>query len=364
VTSNDELLARCDVLHLTWSGRIGGIERTIEGIARTAATQDGRSHRVCFLDGSGPIGDRLVEEGLAARLLLRRGFDVRGLVRLARLLRRSRPHVLHFHTHAIGTHVAAFAALPKAIRVYTEHSPRALRRDRKFALLYVLLRRTVARFCATSAAMAEMLVRGGVDPQRVVVVPYGLPVARRGGVPAGDGTATVGLVARLERQKRVDLFLEVLAELRRRGVACRGIVVGHGSLRADLDRQQKELGLVAAVHFAGEQQDVVPWLDRLDVFLVTSEFEPFGIAALEALARGVPVVAMPCPGGLADLAGRGGLLLPDREIATAADAVRQLLQSAAERERLRARGDAILEEHGFERLVDMLNDVYLAAETP
>lgn len=363
MTSNDEPLRRCDVLHLTWSGRIGGIERTVEGIARTAAARGERSHRVCFLDGSGPIGDRLVDEGLATRLLLRRGSDLRGLVRLARLLRRLRPHVLHFHTHAIGTHVAALAALPNAIRVYTEHSPRALRRDRKFALLYVFLRRTVARFCAPSAAMADVLVRRGVDPHRVVVVPNGLPVARRGGTPAEGGTPTVGVVGRLERQKRVDLFLEVLAELRRRRVACCGIVVGDGSLRADLDRQRNELDLAAAVDFAGEQEDVVPWLDRLDVFLVTSELEPFGIAALEALARGVPVVAMPCPGGLADLVRRGGLLLPDREIATAADAVGRVLQSAAERERLRTRGEAILEEHSFERVVDMLNDLYLGAET-
>jgi glycosyltransferase involved in cell wall biosynthesis len=210
--------------------------------------------------------------------------------------------------------------------------------------------------------MADALVRRGVDPQRVAVVPNGLPVARGGGTGTEGGTPTVGFVGRLARQKRVDLFLEVLAELRRRGVGCRGSVVGDGPLRTDLERRRSELDLVGSLDFAGEQEDVVPWLDRFDVFLVTSEFEPFGLAALEALARGVPVVAMPCPGGLADLVARGGLLLPDREIAAAADAVGHVLQSAAERERLRARGEAILEEHSFERVVDTLNALYSTAE--
>jgi glycosyltransferase involved in cell wall biosynthesis len=346
------------ILHLAWSGRIGGIERLLEGIVRSADAGTGYVHRACLLDGRGSIGDRLVEEGLAVRLGFRSGYDARGLWRLARLLRRLRPTVIHVHSHAVAAYLVALAVCPEAVRVYTEHSPRALRRDRKFRLLYFLLRRSVATFVATTAGMAATLAKKRVERERIAVIPNGVPVpSRLARTEAGD-PPVVGVVARLERQKRVDLFLDVLAELRRRGVATAGLVVGDGSLRRDLMRQADALGLRESVEFAGEQEDTVPWLDRLDVFLMTSEFEPFGMAALEAMARGAAVIAMPCPGGLTEVVGGGGIVLPSREVQDAADVVQHLLASPKERTRVRARCAVVAEEHSFERVVVRLDELY------
>jgi glycosyltransferase involved in cell wall biosynthesis len=351
------------ILHLVWSGRIGGIERHVEGLVRTAEGQAGRVHRVCLLDGRGSVGDGLVEEGLAVRLGFRAGYDVRGLWRLAWLLRGLRPRVIHLHTHAILAHLVAHAVWSRAVRVYTEHSPRSLRRDRKFRVVYFLLRRSVSAFVAPSAGMAAAVAGWGVDRKRIVVIPHGVPVpSRPAKMEAGD-PPTVGVVARLEPQKRVDVFLDVLAELRRRGVASAGLVVGDGSCRPDLMRQAAALGLGQWVEFAGEQENPAPWLDRLDVFLMTSGSEPLGIAALEAMARGVPVVAMPCPGGLVDIVGDGGIALPDRAVQTAADAVEQLLASPQKRAEVQARGAAVAEEHSFEHVVERLDDLYRSLHT-
>ena len=169
----------------------------------------------------------------------------------------------------------------------------------------------------------------------------------------------MGIVARLEPQKRVDLFVDTVAELRQRGVQCSGLVVGGGSRCADLKRQVHQLGLINVIEFAGEQEDVVPWLDRMDVFLMSSASEPYAVAALEAMARGVPVVAMPCPGGLSDLVARGGLPLPDRAPETAATAVASLLESSEARLELRARGEAMVVEHSLERVFAQLERLYL-----
>ncbi len=355
----------CDVLHLVWSGRIGGIERAVATIAHHGSARGRLAHRVCFLDGRGSVGDALVADGLADRLGLQGGWDLPGLWRLARLVRRLRPRVLHVQTHALGPILVARAALPGAALVYTEQSPRALAPDRKFRLLYALLRRSCDRFVATAPSLARAMEQAGADPARLAVVPNPLPIELRQAPPVrrGEG-ATVGVVARLEPQKRIDLFLEVLAELRRRGATCSGLVVGDGSRRAALAARCHALGLEGCVELAGEQEDVVPWLDRMDVFLVTSKSEPFGIAAAEAMARGVPVVAMPCPGGLRDLAARGGLLLPDREVAAAAAAVARLLDSPEERARLGARGRAVAEEHVPERVVARLEELYREIAEP
>ena len=78
------------------------------------------------------------------------------------------------------------------------------------------------------------------------------------------------------------------------------------------------------------------------------------------MARGVPVVAMPCPGGLAEIVESGGLLLPDRSVAGAADAVEVLLRSPGERARLRAAGWALAERHLPVRSVRELERLYAA----
>jgi glycosyltransferase involved in cell wall biosynthesis len=352
-----------EILDVTWSGQLGGIERLLEGIALTTAERDNYRHQVLFLDGSGPVGDRLVEAKRATRLGMRVGYDVRGLAMVARELRRRRPRIIHFHTNALGAYLVALVAVPRAARVYTEHSRRAIRGDLKFRLLYWLLRRTTTAFVAVSEGMAEALARRGVEPARVHVVANGTAVARATGNRRRDREPTVGTVARLEPHKRVDLLLDVVAGLRTRG-RYRGLVVGDGSLRAELIRRRDELGLDDSVEFVGDQQDVVRWLDDMDVFLSASEVEPFGLAALEAMARGVPVVAMPCPGGLTELVERGGFLLADREIGTAADALEHLLTSAGERERLRSRGYTTAAELSVARVIERLDELYGSLTAP
>jgi glycosyltransferase involved in cell wall biosynthesis len=250
-------------------------------------------------------------------------------------------------------------AAPRAPQVYTEHAPGAVAREPRFLLFYKLFRRTVARFVAIAPAMARCMEGYGVHPDRIVLIPHGVTIAatRDGRTHGGDG-ATIGTVCRLEAPKRIDVFLEVIAELRRRGVGCSAIVVGDGSLRAELAEAASERALGRVVTFAGRQDDVSEWLDRFDVFLVTSEVETFGIAALEAMARGVPVVAMPSSGGLSALADRGGLLLRSREVGEAATAVADLLASPERRADLRRRGMDMARDHRLEHTIDALDNMY------
>ena len=110
-------------------------------------------------------------------------------------------------------------------------------------------------------------------------------------------------------------------------------MAGGGSCRPALERLRSDLGLDGVVELAGPVLDVTSSLDRIDLFLATSASEPYGIAAVEAMARRVPVVAMPCPGGLAELVGEAGLLLDDRRIETATAAIRGLLSNDDARDR-------------------------------
>jgi glycosyltransferase involved in cell wall biosynthesis len=86
-------------------------------------------------------------------------------------------------------------------------------------------------------------------------------------------------------------------------------MIGDGPDRRPLEQRLAEAGLQDVVEFAGEQHDLVPWLSAADLFLLPSEQESFGLAALEAMACEVPVVASRV-GGLPEIIddGRTGFL--------------------------------------------------------
>jgi N-acetyl-alpha-D-glucosaminyl L-malate synthase BshA len=145
--------------------------------------------------------------------------------------------------------------------------------------------------------------------------------------------------------KRVDLAIEAL-RLIRGHVRARLVLIGDGPVRADVERQVAAAGLAGHVEFVGEQQDLVPWLSACDVFLLPSAQESFGLAALEAMACEVPVVAFRV-GGLPEIIDDGvtGFVctpdsaqeMADRAIELLSDQRRRLAMGAAAAEVVRTR---------------------------
>ncbi len=338
---------------------MGGIPLQIAAVSHLVP-----GHAVCFLNGTGVVADALVAEGLAVRLGIRRAWAPHSAWRLVRTLRKIHPSILHLHApDSLAAAAVTVLALPGVKRVYTEHASRALRwKSRKIRAVYWLLRMTQDRFVALAPSMVGVLERRGVDPRRISCIPNLVLTPRRDVTDVRDAARTVGVVSRLVPVKRIDLLVDVVAELRRRGLECAGIVVGGGPQRTALEARAAAHGLADRVRFVGEQDDVLPWLDQMDVFLATSEVDVYPAAVLEAMARGVPVVAMACDGGLHDLALSGGRLLRGRSVAAAAEAVAELLVSREARARIRARGYCVAAEHRTERILEKLQDLYRSLE--
>lgn len=129
--------------------------------------------------------------------------------------------------------------------------------------------------------------------------------------------------------KRIGDVVSVFSEVNRQR-PCRLIMIGDGPERSPTERRVRELGLEERVAFLGKQESFVELLAAADVFLLPSEQESFGLAALEALSCGVPVVASDV-GGIPELvdSGETGYLAPVGEVAAMADRVLALVGDAA-----------------------------------
>ena len=136
----------------------------------------------------------------------------------------------------------------------------------------------------------------------------------------------VGMVARLEPHKDQPTLIRAARRLADRGVACRVQLVGEGSRRAELERLIAAERLGGAVDLLGMRRDVPELLGQMDLFAFsTTPSEGLGIALIEAMAAGVPVIASDV-GACREVLDGGdlGLLVPPRDPGALADAIERV----------------------------------------
>jgi L-malate glycosyltransferase len=188
-----------------------------------------------------------------------------------------------------------------------------------------------------------------------------LPAAdlRRRFDAADDETRIVIHVSNFRPVKRVSAVVHIFERIQRR-VPARLLLVGDGPELSTAHRTAHELGISGLVHSAGAQQEVLPLLSIADVFLLPSAQESFGLAALEAMACEVPVVASNV-GGLPEVIEHGvtGFLHdPDDLDAMAASAIAVLTDPDRHRAIADAAACRVRELFCEERVVPMYVSLY------
>jgi glycosyltransferase involved in cell wall biosynthesis len=187
-------------------------------------------------------------------------------------------------------------------------------------------------------------------------------------LPAAHLSSTeieICFVARLTKLKRVDVFLRVVAQVRRQ---CAGkvtaTIVGDGPVRKEMEVFALELGMTGdCVRFVGAVDDPQPYLQRSDIAMLTSDWEGTPNVVLEAMATGLPVVATDV-GGVSDLVQPGvtGFLAPAGDVDALAVHVRRLAEDGAMRRQFGELGKlAVAENHSIDSLPANLYRVYSAA---
>ena len=144
-------------------------------------------------------------------------------------------------------------------------------------------------------------------------------------------------ISRIASQKNLPVLVQAASRLRQ---TCTWAVLGDGDpqLLARLRRQARALG--APVHFVGARSDADQWLRAAEVFVLSSQWEARALVVQEAMAAGTPVVATDV-GGLHDLIGGTGLLVPPGDPEAIAKATDRILADPGLREELAAHGRAV-----------------------
>jgi len=166
-----------------------------------------------------------------------------------------------------------------------------------------LYQHATTQIVTTGQALKRQLVRdNGIPPGRITSVPTGIDLTRfvpgepclaraRLGLPQ---RATLGIVATLRDWKGHDYLFEAIALDREKWRGWGLVVVGNGPHRPKLEAHAAALGLSDCIHFVGQQDDVVQWLQALDLFALPSYGEEGAPQALmQAMACGIPVVSTP-----------------------------------------------------------------------
>jgi glycosyltransferase involved in cell wall biosynthesis len=258
---------------------------------------------------------------------------------------------------------------PRPVMVRTRHVSIAVPNDPATRWLY---RRATARIVTTGDALREQLIRdNGVAPDRIDSVPTGIDAfrfaprdrvaARRQTGLSGDGPI-VGVVATLRSWKGHRYLLDALPLLRHR--ATRLVIVGDGPQRAALETRVDALHLRERVIFAGQRDDVAPWLGALDVFVLPSyAHEGVPQALLQAMFAGVPCVTT-AAGAIPEIARENDTarVVPAQNPRALADAIDALLDHPDAAARLAAAARAfVLPRYGVETMLDKMEAVFRRA---
>lgn len=269
-----------------------------------------------------------------SEVVKQRRYDALALPRLVSALRELRAGVVVAHGYGAYSYAAVAARLAGARAVVrVEHSPEL------YSRFHRLVSSISMRLCDSTVLVSRYLVdylrQHGTEPRRPEVIYNGVELERFASTSPPPGRGELLMVARLDVAKDHATLLDALALLARRGVTPTLRLAGDGPFRGDLERQAARLGLSDRVIFLGHQTDLPALLGACDVAILSTRYEGFGLAVVEAMAAARPVVATRVA-AIPELFehGKEGLLVEPRSASSLADALAELLADPARARRL------------------------------
>ncbi len=332
-------MSKIKILYLITDLGIGGAQTALIQILNHLDKEQFSPTVACFYDGDGvlaadirTLGVPVIDLGITAK------WRLDGLWRLYRLLRKTRPFILHsslFHANIPARLLGRLARIPIIITWRQNISIGGASREK--------INRWTASLDDQVTAVCKLAQKAEIDgtavsPQKVSLI-YNCvdpslfttgntakqaAIRHEFGIPAN--APLIGTISRLHPQKGLRYLLDAMPHVRKQQPDIRLLIVGDGELRTELQEQAQLLNLSATVIFAGTRNDVTDILPILDLFILPSLWEGLPLAVLEAMAASLPIIATNV-GGVPELVidGKTGRLITSGNEIALSQAILQLL---------------------------------------
>jgi glycosyltransferase involved in cell wall biosynthesis len=350
---------RLRIAHVAPGLQLGGLEKLLVEFARHA---DRSAFELFFVSLSerGPLAEAIEACGWpVASLNARPGLRPRLVLRLAGLFRQWNIDVVHTHNNGPLIYAATAARLARIPGVVHTRHGQSSRASRRQTALVRLVARLAERIVCVSDDSLRLSVEQGIPARKLCRVWNGIDLeqfAYTGPQPRGPAV----LVARLSPEKDIATLLRAVALVVPGEPAFQLEIAGDGACLAELQRLASELGIAENVRLLGLVHDVPALLARASLFVLPSLTEGISLTLLEAMARGLPVVATRV-GGNAEvvLDGETGFLIPTGSPAVLAEKILLLWRDPERARRLGQAGRERVERFfNVRAMVGAYEDLY------
>lgn len=353
------------VLHLVRALGIGGMEKVILDLTKGLRERDVISYLGCLIDAGVWAGKSKVDGIWVGNLGKRKNIAV--LFDLCRYLKREKISLIHSHNshpHMYGVAASLLTGIPL---VHTKHGRNWPDNPR-----WVLLSRCLSFFTKKIAAVSgdiKKIVTGieKVPARKVETVLNGVDLSRFPekdcSMRSSDGF-TIGSIGRFSPEKNYELLVRAFAGFLKKRPDSMLILVGDGPCGEQIRSVVKECGLPADKYLLpGEQDDVRSWLEKMDVFCLSSDQEGTSITLLEAGAAGLVSVVTDV-GGNSEVVvdGDTGIVVPSGNCAALTSAFEKLAEDAGSREKMGEHARKRIQDlYSVDRMVEQYVKIYKEA---
>lgn len=355
----------------------GGTEIQTLNLVRALVSDNHQVIIICYYEYIPEMVSRFQQAGSKVVCLSKDGTRVRGwkgivflYKGLRKVLKQYRPEVVHVQYMAPGAIPILLLRL-LGIRQIIATAHTAADIYPSLRLIHFIQQHCVRAFtCITELAERSFFETSQLYTEQTQLkkrnhftiynaLPAGISISRQ--AKSQDLPLTIGIISRLESIKGMDLVIPAFAQVKVCHPEMQLLVVGDGSLREQMEEQVCQAGLKETVKFTGQQpQERLPsYYDCIDILLMPSRSEGFGLTAIEGMARGCVIVAART-GGLPEVVrdGETGLLHEPEQVENLVTKINELIEQPTLWKRCSNEATVYVQRFSFERFSQLFNNLY------
>lgn len=323
------------VLYIITSLGLGGAEKLLLHYLRNLDKDKYSLYVCCFREKPDDLIPEMSEFAEIINLKIKNKFNPIVIISIIKLVQKIKPDIIHTHLfqpRVYTTIAQIFSKRP--VLITQKHSIVNPRKHHLFILFEMLSIRLNDKVIAISESVKKSLKKYEFIPEnKILVLPNCIDYKKFHNISEREiiqnkKEIVIGIVGRLEIEKGIKYLLLAMKIILTKFPNARLEIIGDGSQSKELKELSKKLGISNSVIFFGKFTDVIPFYNKMDVFVLPSILEGFGIVLLEAMAAGVPVIATHVD-GIKEVVidGECGILVPPKNPEAIASSFTRLIEN-------------------------------------